>query len=123
MKHRSGERWGWLGGWFGAFLWVLLLATIRIGQGNTFEGVAGFLLGAAAVALIFTLAPWRFPRTPYALLLLPLYVVLAVAVCWALWTYRDVHGAGLTWWSLLWALPLLAPLLTAGRRRWIDGES
>ena len=62
MNARSGERLGWTGGWFGGFLWVLIIAIVRIGQGDISGGLVGIGLFLAAAILIWLLAPWKFPK-------------------------------------------------------------
>jgi hypothetical protein len=93
MGSRLGEEAGWIGGWIGAFLWVLIMAT----------------------------APWKHPRIPFWNLMLPAYVVLGLSLAWAIWSF-GTNESGLTWWSIFWALPVLIPLTTIGRRRWSDPD-
>lgn len=118
---RRGEKAGWIGGWLGSFLWVGLFAGVWVARGRVVEGlVAGGLVGLA-LALIFVLAPWRRPASPFWKLALPLYVVMAAAVVVAIVTEGGFAMAGLSPWSLFLLLPVLMPLLSGGGRRWQDG--
>lgn len=121
MGKRLGEKAGWIGGWAGAFLWVFILSIVWLIQGKTLEGLSGLALICLAALLIFATLPWRHPKTPFWKLMLPAYLVLAFSVTWAVWSLR-AKDSGLNWWSLLWALPLLIPFGTVGRRRWGDSE-
>ena len=118
MHERKGEKIGWIGGWFGSFLWVFLLAGVRLFQNHPEQGVTGLLLACAAFALILRLSPWRWPHTRYWKLMLPIYTLLVASIFWALWTFDAFAYMGSHWWSLLPILPGFTPLATMGRRTW-----
>lgn len=122
MMERRGEKIGWVGGWLGGFLWIFLLGAIWTMQGKVFQGLAGLGLAVLAVSAILTTAPWRHPTTPYWRLLLPIYLLLAVCIAWAVWAWGGMREVGLTWWSLWWVIPMLIPMGTAGNRCWNDGR-
>lgn len=118
--NRTGEKIGWIGGWTGGFCWVFAIAVIMLFQGAmiaAFSGVAVFLL---AEVLIVRLAPWRYPKTRYYLLMLPIYVLFLLSVVWAVWIFGGLQQAGLHYWNFLWIFPCLSPLITIGARRWQD---
>ena len=117
MGERTGEKIGWLAGWSGGFVWLLILAGIWLYQGQTGRALVGFGLVAIAETCIFRLAPWRHPATPYRWLMVPIYLVFLLSVGVAAAT-GGFSGLRLTWWSLLWLLPILAPLVTVGQRTW-----
>lgn len=119
MGKRLGEKAGWIGGWIGAFLWVLILSIVWLFRDKMPEGLSGLALVCLAALLIFATLPWRHPKTPFWKLMLPAYLVLALSVAWAVWSF-GAEDSGLNWWSALWALPLLIPFGTVGRRRWGD---
>ena len=49
MESRSGEKWGWIGGFGGSFLWLLILAVLFYFKGQTTAALTGLaLLGVAA---------------------------------------------------------------------------
>ena len=121
MGSRLGEKAGWIGGWIGAFLWVLILSIVWLVQSKTPEGLAGLAVVSLAAVIIFATLPWRHPKTPFWKLMLPAYVVLGMSVPWAIWSF-GTNESGLTWWSAFWALPLLIPFGTVGRRRWSDSD-
>lgn len=122
MASRTGEKLGWSVGWAGGFLWVGILAAVFLVQGKAAAGLAGLGLAALAAFASLSFAPWRRPTTPYWKLMLPLYALLALSVAWAVAAFGP-READLTWWSLLWLLPLLVPFGSVGRRRWEDGDS
>jgi hypothetical protein len=119
---RTGEKIGWIGGWLGGFVWVIILAGVLLAQGKWTQGVSGLGVAGVAVAAIIWLAPWRHPKTAYWRLMLPLHIMLLVSAVWAIWAYGGWQNAGLSWWSGLWMLPLLIPFGSIGRRRWTDYE-
>lgn len=121
MKDRRGERIGWTAGWLGGFVWVFALSCVFLVQGRSLQGAAGVALaGIAALSVVF-FAPWRFPSTPYWKLMLAPYGAFFLSTAWAVWAYGGLEASGLTWWNLLWLLPLLLPLGTLSARRWDDG--
>ncbi len=117
MEPRTGEKIGWIGGWSGGFIWLLILSIIWMVKHQMLFGILGLLLVALAEGCIVMLAPWRYPKTPYWKLFLPIYLVLAAAVGLAIWA-GDFSGTGLGWSSLFILMPVLVPFVTAGNRRW-----
>lgn len=119
---RSGERNGWLFGWSGGFLWVLILAIVDVVRGKPLEAATGILIVCAAGAAIVWLAPWRHPETSYRRLMIPIYLLFAIAIVWGAWTAGGFRQLGFnSWFSLFLLLPLTLPLWTTGSRRWKDG--
>lgn len=115
---RTGEKWGWIGGWSGAFIWVLVVSSIVLAHGKVVEGVIGFgLAGAAALAIVF-IAPWRFPDTPYWKLMLPVYALLMTSIAWAIWSYDGLQTLGINRWSVFILIPMFLPVAIAGKRTW-----
>jgi len=121
-NERKGEKSGWTLGWSGGFIWVLLLAVVRLAQGDLLHALAGGILVIMAVIAIRTLAPWRHPAQPYRTLMSPLYLILFLALAWLLWLSGGMAQLGLSPWSLFLLLPLLLPLYLNGKRRWVDGD-
>jgi hypothetical protein len=122
MRPRTGEKVGWIGGWLGGFFWLAILSVLWLVQGESTNGAIGLGIVAAAVADICLVTPWRFPRTPYWKLLLVPYVLAFGAVAFAIHAYGGMEQAGLNPFLLFAMLPILTPLFTLGRRRWVDGE-
>lgn len=122
MTSRKGEKAGWIGGWTGGFLWVLLLAGFWTVQGRMIEGLTGLLLTGAAVLVVLSTAPWRHPDQPYWKLMLPVYFLLAICMLWAALSSGGFAALGLNWWSVWWLMPLLFPFGSVGRLRWNDKE-
>ncbi|NIS82601.1 MAG: hypothetical protein GTO14_20915 [Anaerolineales bacterium] len=121
-KERNSEKRGWILGWFGGFLWVLILAIVRLARGDFLPALVGSALVMAAAAVILASSPWRHPTRHYWRLMLPIYLLLFLSVAWLVWSAGGASELGLNTWSLFLLLPLLLPLYLAGKRRWIDGD-
>lgn len=120
---RKQEKIGWIGGWGGGFIWVLILSLVSLVRGRVTEAVIGLLICCAAGAAIAFFAPWRHPRRTYRVLMLPIYAVLLAALAWAAWSMDGLRSLGINnGWGLFILLPVLLPLWIAGPRRWADGE-
>lgn len=121
--NRKGEKIGWAGGWPGGFIWVVVLSVVFLVQGQWLTGLLGLFLAGMAVWAILTFAPWRHPATPYWKLMLGPYGMFLLSIIWAVWAYGGIQAMGLTWWNMLWLIPMLIPLGTLCQRTWYDGES
>ena len=120
MATRSGEKVGWIGGWFGAFCWLPALAVLWIVQGKAWAGTAALALTAAGVVFVLVLAPWRRPTVPYWKLMLPGYLVFYVGLVLALLAFEA--GVRETLMILPAMTVMLLPFVTIGRRRWDAGR-
>jgi len=118
MSIRQGEKWGWIGGWLGSFLWLLLLSGVCLYQGRLMVGLLGASFFVVAVATIFLAAPWRHPATPYWKLLIPVYGVFTASGGLAVATAGGLGQSGLSPWSLTFLVVLFVPLFTVGKRTW-----
>lgn len=121
MAGRRGEKIGWTVGWLGGFGWVLVLSVVFLVQGKSGPPLAGLALTAAAVASIVFFSPWRFPTTPYWKLMFFPFLMFFLSAFWVIWAYGGLQAIGLRWWNLGWLLPPLLPVVSLGRRRWLDG--
>jgi len=120
MKDRIGEKIGWTAGWVGGFIWVFILSIVFLFQGKSEQGLLGLTLTGIAIISVVFFAPWRFSSTPYWKLMLPPYGFFFLSIVWAIWSYGGLGSAGLTWWDLLWLLPLLIPFGSLSKRKWVD---
>lgn len=120
MKDRIGEKTGWTAGWIGGFIWVFILSIVFLFQGKSEQGLLGVALTGIAIISVVFFAPWRFSSTPYWKLMLAPYGVFVLSIAWAVWSYGGLGSAGLTWWNLLWLLPLLIPFGSLSKRKWVD---
>jgi hypothetical protein len=119
MDTRSLEKWGWWGGWFGAYLWLPILSIASGFRGDRLLAFAGTALFVVAVAAITYWAPWRHPTTRYWKLMLPCYLGLVAGVALVLSRHiesaRDLVNMPYTW---TWLILLILPMLTIGKTRW-----
>lgn len=118
MKKRSGEKLGWIAGWSGTFIWVLILAGLFLYRHEFRQGVAGVALTTAAVASVLYCVPWRHPSTPYWKLMLAPYGLFFIAIAWAVWSFGGIESLGFNWLNLLWLVPALSPFGFLGNNRW-----
>jgi len=124
-KERTGEKAGWIGGWAGSFIWVLILAGQFFYRQRFGPGMLGIALTAAAIVAVLYCVPWRHPSTPYWKLMLAPYGFFFIAIAWAGWSFGGIESLGLNWWNLLWLLPALSPfgLLSSKRRAESDTQT
>lgn len=123
MSDRKQEKIGWIAGWFGGFIWVVILSIVLLVQGHAIGAGAGLLIAAIACMTVVFVSPWRYPRTPYRLLMAPIYLLIFISVGWGAWSWGGWQQFGITnGWSALILLPALMPLWLIGDRRWQDGD-
>ena len=123
MNKRKGEKIGWIGGWLGAFLWLLVLSIIMLVRGDTMPGIIAFLMFIVAVLVISLLTPWRFPNTKYWIVLLPPYIVFLISAFTCIMFFGGLETIGLKWTNFLWFVALLRPFFTIGAKTWNEGQS
>ncbi len=109
-----GRRIGWLGGGVGSLIWLLLAAIARGLQGDGSGALLAAGLFGAGLAYLIGFAPWRWPRTPVALLYGGLVGLLATAALLLL----EPEWRTLRPTALLPLLVLLLPIFILGRRTW-----
>lgn len=119
-KKRTGEKAGWIGGWAGSFIWVLILSVLFFCRQRVAQGMVGVALTGAVVVAVLYLAPWRHPSTPYWKLMLAPYGLFFMAVVWTAWAFGGLESLGFNWWNLLWLLPALSPFGFLSNRRWAE---
>ena len=117
MKRR-GERFGWIGGWLGGFVWLCLLSVIWLFQNKISEGVIGIAVFIVAITVIIMIAPWKHPNTKYWKLMLPIYLLLFCSIILSIYLYDGLESIGFKWTSLFLVAPGLIPLVTAGNKTW-----
>ena len=119
MSDRRQEKIGWIGGWSGGFVWVLISSIVVHARGQVAGAAIGFLIVVLAGLAIAMAAPWRHPRTRYRLLMTPIYLLFVASIGWGLWVWDGPRNMGFaSGWSLLVLLPTLMPLWLIGNRRW-----
>jgi phosphatidylserine synthase len=122
MKRR-GEKFGWIGGWFGSFIWLGILSAIWLFQNKISEAMTGLAVFIVAIIVISMTAPWKHPNTKYWKLMLPIYSLLFCSIALSIYLYGGLEIIGLKWTSIFWVIPGLIPLVTAGNRTWNSSEN
>jgi len=115
---RRGEKAGWIGGWLGGLAWMVVPAAAWFREGKAGAGTAVLGLLGTGVLFAFLLAPWRFPRTRYGVLMAPLYAVFFAALATCFYMYGGVKRLGYPWVSIFALFPCLLPLALLGGRTW-----
>jgi phosphatidylserine synthase len=118
MMRRRGEKIGWIGGWLGGFVWLLLLSVIWLFQNRMGDGIIGIVLFTIAIITILVITPWRYPDTRYWKLMLPIYVLFFLAIVLSIYRYGGFENTGLQWTAFFWVIPCFVPVITIGRRTW-----
>ena len=117
MKRR-GEKFGWIGGWFGAFAWLGLVSAIWLFQSKISEGMIGLVVFIIAIIVISMTAPWKHPNTKYWKLMLPIYSLFICSIVLYIYLSGGLEIIGLKWTSIFLVIPGFIPLVTAGNRTW-----
>ena len=117
MKRR-GEKLGWIGGWFGSFVWLSLLSAIWLFQNKISEGMIGLAAFILAILVISMTAPWKHPNTKYWKLMLPIYSLFICSIILSIYLYGGLEVIGLKWTSFFWVIPGFIPFVTTGSRTW-----
>jgi hypothetical protein len=113
---------GWLLGWAGGFLWIVVLALVFSSRGQLLVGASGLCLATLGYSAVFVLRPWRFSSTRmWRLMLLP-YLAMLAGIPWAIWGFGAEAAEALSAWQLLLLLPVLSPMFSMGWRRWGDAS-
>jgi len=124
VNHRKQEKTGWIAGWSGGFIWVLIPALIFFTEARYLQAWTGLIIIGAALAAILLFSPWRNPRVSYRRLMTPIYLLIFVAIAWGVWASGGLRQMGInSWWTMLVLLPVLIPWWTIGRRRWDENDS
>jgi len=116
--NRKGEKIGWIGGWFGGFVWLGLLSVVWIFQNKISNGIIGIMVFIVAILAIIVAAPWKHPNTKYWKLMLPIYLLFFISIFLCIYLYGGLDSIGLKWTSFFWIVPCLIPLVTSGNRKW-----
>ena len=121
--NRRGEKIGWIGGWMGGFIWLIILSVVWIIQNKISNGALGIILFTVAIILILRYAPWKNPDTKYWKLMLPIYSVFFISIALCIYLYGGLRSVGLNWMSFFWLIPCLIPFVTMGNRTWKINDS
>jgi len=118
--NRKGEKVGWIGGWYGGFLWLGVLSAVWLFQNKIYDGIIGIVLWIVASIAVIITAPWKHPETKYWKLMLPIYLLLLFSVAFSIHSLGGLENTGLKWTSFVWLIPCLIPFATVGGRTWED---
>ena len=118
-KDERGRRWGWILGFMGASLWILL-ASIMLFIKPDLAG-ASLSLGLYFIILffIFNWTPWKRPDTAFWKMYLVNVVFILSMLPYFAWRFDlsldDLRSSGL---SLVVLIPILIPIFILGRKSW-----
>jgi hypothetical protein len=115
---RRGEKMGWLEGWSGMFLWVMIISIVRLLQGFVIDASIGICLFIAGMISGFVFVPWRYPTIRYWKLMIPGYLAFFFSIFWTVWTFGGFGHPDLRWWIFVPILSCLVPFIIVGRRCW-----
>lgn len=114
-----GPKIGWVGGFLGAGLWLLILSIARLVNRDLGGGLLGLLLYLVSLGCIFGLRPWKHPHTRLWKLYTGAMAPLLLAAGLFYWREQplDFSLSGLL--GVLMFLPLLfLPVWLHGRKTW-----
>jgi hypothetical protein len=115
----TGPKIGWIGGFLGASLWLLILSAVRLANQDLRGGLLGLVLYFACLGCIFGLRPWKFPHTRLWKLYTATLAPLLVAAGLFYWREMplDLSLSGL--FSVVSLLTVLfLPVFLHGRKTW-----
>jgi len=118
VMNRRGEKIGWIGGWFGGFVWLGLLSVVWIFQDKIINGMTGIIVFIVAIITIIASAPWKHPNTKYWKLMIPIYLLFFASITLSIYLYGGPNNIGLKWTSIFWLVPCLIPFVTTGSKTW-----
>ncbi len=116
--NRKGEKIGWAGGWFGGFIWLLILSIVWLFQRKFLFGTFGIILFVVAIFCILHFCPWKHPKTEYWKLMLPIYILFFASVVMSIFAFDGLNHPDLHWYSFSWILTCFVPFVIVGKRTW-----
>jgi hypothetical protein len=118
-KHSRGLKIGWLGGYAGATLWMLLLGIVRFAQGWNYRGLLWTACFLICAGITRQFLPWRRPETELRRLYFVSVTPIVVTVLLMLFLNVALESSML--WSVIpGILVLYLPVFTLGKKTWID---
>jgi len=119
MNDRRGEKLGWTLGLLGSTAWMFIFAAMAFFAGDWPIGALVLGVGLCVVSMVFGLAPWKHPATPFwKLFLPPVAVIIFTAIVLMEWAG---HKRTLELAISLVAGGFFIPMSTGlGSRRWQD---
>lgn len=118
-KQSKGLKIGWLGGYAGATLWMLLLGIVRFAQGQNYRGLLWTACFLICVEITWLFLPWRRPEIELRRLYFVSVTPIVITVLLMLFLNVALEGSVL--WSVIpGILVLYLPVFTLGRKTWND---
>jgi hypothetical protein len=119
FRNDLGPKIGWLGGFLGASLWLVILAAVHLVNRDLWGGLLGLFFYLVCLGCIFSLRPWKYPQTPLWKLYTATLAPLLVAAGWFYWREYPLN---LSFSGILRAVSLLTvlflPVILHGRKTW-----
>ena len=115
----TGPKIGWIGGFLGASLWLVILAVVHLVNGDLRGGLLGLLLYLVCLVCLFSLRPWKYRHTRLWKLYTATLAPLLVAAGWFFW--RE-YALDFSFSSILSAAALISilflPVILHGHKTW-----
>lgn len=114
-----GPKIGWIGGFLGASLWLLILAAVLLVHQDLRGGLWGLFLYGVCLVCVFGLRPWKHPQTRLWKLYTATLAPLLVAAAWFYW--RE-YALSFSFSDLLSAAAIVSvlflPVILHGHKTW-----
>lgn len=114
-----GMKIGWLGGFIGGTVWILVLSIVRFSQGENYRGLLWLACFGICVEAVWMFLPWRRPETE----LRRLYFVSVTPIVLTVLLMLSINllAEGTVVWSIIIGLLVLyLPVFTLGKKTWRD---
>ena len=115
--NRKGEKLGWIGGWIGSFCWMPAFGIVCFVKGQLIYGAIGTAFFFIALFLILKCVPWKYPKTKYWKLMVPIYTMFLVSVIAVIYVLTGFNDLARIQYGV-WMIPCLAPIAILGNKTW-----
>jgi hypothetical protein len=115
----SGPKIGWVAGFLGGSLWLLILSIVHLVQQDLWGGLVGLIFYLGCLGGIFGLRPWKYPQTRLWKLYTATMAPLLLAAGFFYWRENllDLSLSGILGVVSL-ILILFLPVILHGHKTW-----
>ncbi len=118
-KEERSRRWGWIIGFMGASLWILLGSIMLFFKPDPVGALLGLVLYFVILFLVFNWTPWKRPDTAFwKMYLVNVVFILSMLPYFAWrfdWSLVDLKNSGI---SPVVLISILIPVFILGRKSW-----